>query len=215
MKKVGLLFVLMLSLGFATPTTQVWNPGTDIQAAGSTHLGIDNYFNATSAFSPDVGLTYGVIKGLEVGVDLFYPSPAGPFSFNAKYGLDESEMMPAVAVGINGVGVKSDDIYTDFKQIYAVAAKNVGSIGRFSVGYFTANQNVVGAENTGVILTWDKALTDKVWACVDYASGKSSLGSIFAGVSYTFSPNTSVIFGVGRFNSTETTYATTQLDINI
>ena len=206
---------ILASLSFPTPSTQVWNPGTDVQAAGTYHFGIDNYYNATSAFATDLGLTYGAIKGLEVGVDLFYPNPVGPFSFNAKYSIDEGTTLPAVAVGVTGIGLSKDDANTDYREIYGVIAKTFGPIGRFSGGYFTANSNVVGADNTGFILTWDKSINDKIWACVDIATGASSLGSTFAGFSYNFAANTSVLFGIGKFNTATNPCFTTQLDINI
>ena len=65
---------------FATPSTQIWNPSTDIQGAGTFHLGIDNYFSIESntvkpyAFGTDVGLTYGLMKELEIGIDAVEPS---------------------------------------------------------------------------------------------------------------------------------------------
>jgi hypothetical protein len=199
----------------ATPSTLVWNPATDLQAKGTGHLGIDNYFSDKAAFSTDIGYTYGVNDNIEVGVDLLYPNAASAFTFNAKYGVGESDKMPAMAIGVMGFGLNQNDSYTDFRTYYGVVAKTFGSVGRITGGYFTGNSNVIGADNKGFILAWDKAINDKVWACVDYASGDSTLGALFGGVSYMFAPNTSVIFGLGKFNNGGASYWTAQMDINI
>lgn len=220
MKKIGLLLLVVLSIhgsAFATPSTQIWNPSTDIQATGTVHLGIDNYFtvegpvNGGYAFPTDIGVTYGLLPGLEVGFDAFFPQNS-PFTVNAKYGIGESEMFPALAIG--GFGFGTEKGITDQNVIYGVAAKTF-SFGRISAGYFTGNSTILGPDNYGVILTWDKSLTDKIWACVDYAGSKSALGSLFYGFSYLFFPNTSVIFGYGTYNNGSKPTITTQLDINI
>ncbi|OGS18836.1 MAG: hypothetical protein A2219_05470 [Elusimicrobia bacterium RIFOXYA2_FULL_50_26] len=231
MKKTSLILTagLLLQLGtrvYATPSTQVWNPSTDIQAAGSVHLGVDNYFslfdNDTKpyAFATDVGLTFGVLKNLELGFDFFEPS-ADPLQFNAKYGLPESGALPAFAVGGCNIGTKKD--VTDYNILYGVAAKTFAPAGRISLGYYYGgNENLFLDENgeksnTGIIATWDKAITDKIWAAVDYASGKSWYGNLSLGASYAFAPNTSVIFGYVIYNNDKinaNNQFTTQLDIN-
>lgn len=221
--------VLMLAIVFAaeggaiaTPSTQIWNPSTDIQATGVWHLGVDNYFTSQGpvdggyAFPTDTGLTYGLIPGVEVGVDIFLPQTS-PFTFNAKYGISESGELPSFAVG--GFGFGTEKGVTDQNVLYAAAAKTF-PLGRLTAGYFTGNPALLtdpsgNPDNNGVILTWDKYLTDKIWACVDYSSTKSALGALFYGVSYAFAPNTSVIFGYGTYNSGAKPTFTTQFDVNI
>jgi len=214
----SLFFLVALSgVSFATPSTQIWNPSTDIQATGVWHLGIDNYFTVAGlaeggyATPTDVGLTYGLLPSFEIGVDVFEPQTA-PFAFNFKYGIPEKETLPALAIGGFGFGTLSG--VTDQNIIYGLVAKTF-SFGRLSAGYFTENAAVIGVDNKGIILTWDKAITDKLWACVDYASGTSTLGATFYGFSWIFSPNTSVIFGYGTYNNGAKPTLTTQLDINI
>ena len=34
-----------LNLVYATPSTQIWNPSTDVQSFKTVHLGIDNYYS--------------------------------------------------------------------------------------------------------------------------------------------------------------------------
>ncbi|OGC04878.1 hypothetical protein A2276_02825 [candidate division WOR-1 bacterium RIFOXYA12_FULL_43_27] len=218
MKKVLVALLLLQSVAFATPSTQIWNPSTDIQPLGVWHFGIDNYFTLEGpaeggyAFPTDTGLTYGLLPGLEVGADVFLPQ-SDPFTFNAKYGVGENGILPAVAVGGFGFGTKGG--VTDQNVLYGVAAKTT-PLGRLSVGYFSGNEKVLGAgENSGLILTWDKTITDKLWACVDYAGSKSVLGATFYGISWIFAPNTSVIFGYGTYNNGAKPTVTTQLDINI
>ncbi|MGA2091212.1 MAG: hypothetical protein ABSH12_07130, partial [Endomicrobiales bacterium] len=96
------LFVSLCALGImasavnyanATPSTQIWDPSTDIQALNVWHLGIDNYFSVTDNKNhpinvpTDVNLTYGLCKNLEVGFDFYganyFGAPNDPLQFNA------------------------------------------------------------------------------------------------------------------------------------
>lgn len=215
----------LVNLALATPSTQIWNPSTDIQAVKTWHLGIDNYFSVKDnvdhpyALPTDVGITYGLFKNLEVGVDTLYPSEH-PLYFNAKLGLPESGKIPAIAVGIFNVGTKND--VTNYNIMYGVVAKTFGPIGRLSIGGYSGNDKLLLDENgdkanTGLIATWDKALTDKIWASVDYASGKSFYGSLSLGGSYSFASNVSIIFAYVIYNNDQINpndQVTTQLDIN-
>lgn len=221
----------------ASPSTQIWNPSTDIQAVKTFHLNVDNYVNDMASIYY-FGVEYGAIKNLEVGFDIneneFSGAPAAnskPLYFNAKYGLPESGMMPALAVGVMSVGTqatKTDDAGvqingTDYNIMFALVAKTFGKAGRVSAGGYSGNDKLLldetGAKaNSGAIVSWDKNLTDKIWASVDYASGMSSYGYLAVGASYAFSSNTSVIFGYMfpnnyKVNTTGNQF-TTQLDIN-
>lgn len=210
---------------YATPSTQIWNPSTDIQSKGTWHLGIDNYFSVASndtkpyASPTYLGLTYGLFKNVEVGFDLAEPL-ADPLFLNVKYGIPESKEMPvAVAVGGMNFGGKKDS--TDMNLIYGLAAKGF-SAGRVSLGFYSGNDKVLVDDkgekaSSGAIVSWDKALSDKVWAAVDYASGMNAYGSLSFGASYLFAPNTSVIFGYVLYNNDKlnvNNQFTTQLDIN-
>ena len=217
-----IIFAMSVSVCAATPSTQIWNPSTDIQAKGTWHLGIDNYFTTQGpvdggyAYPTDVGLEYGLTPNIEVGFDVFQPQTS-PLAFNAKYGIPENGILPAFAVGGFGFGTSSG--VTDQNVIYGLAAKTF-PLGRLTAGYFTGNSKVLlnpsgNPDNSGVILTWDKNLTDKIWASVDYASSRSALGALFYGFSYAFSSNTSVIFAYGTYNNGAKPTVTTQLDINI
>lgn len=219
-----ILACLMLSSrALATPSTQIWNPSTDIQTSGTAHFGIDDYITMAwpddggYQFPTDIGLTYGVLQGLEIGIDALMPSSA-PVIFNAKYGIPEAKNTPAFALG--GFGFGTDKDKTDQNILYALMAKTF-DIGRLTGGYFSGNERVLvnpengEKDNTGFVLTWDKSITDRLWLCIDYATGYSLLGAAFYGFSWIFAPNTSVIFGYGTFNNGAKPVVTTQLDINI
>jgi hypothetical protein len=216
---IGGLVVGLTGVSLATPSTQIWNPSTDIQARGTWHLGIDDYFtieDRTSGgytFPTDLGLTYGILPGIEVGVDELAPQsvPGGQLVLNAKYGIAEAGLVPALAIGGYGFGTLKGQ--ADQNVIYGVTAKTF-FLGRLSAGYFQGNSATIGSDNSGVILTWDKAINDKLWACVDYAGGNSILGALFGGLSYSFSQNTSVIFAYGKYNNGAKPTMTTQLDLN-
>lgn len=225
--KFKIMFAAIFTISFAisvsaTPSTQIWNPSTDIQPKGVLHLGIDNYFTSNGpasggyAFPTDLGLTYGLTSNLEIGIDAFLPQNS-PIALNAKYGISESDMLPAFAIGAFGFGTETN--VTDQNVVYAVVAKSF-PLGRLTAGYFQGNEKVLldlsgNPDNKGVILTWDKTISDKIWLCVDYASTKSALGALYYGFSYMFSPNTSVIFGYGSYNNGSKPTITSQLDINI
>jgi hypothetical protein len=210
---------------YATPSTQIWNPSTDIQAGCTWHLGIDNYFTVEDKVSggysapTDLGLTYGLAPGVEVGIDAFYPisTPGSQLVFNTKYALPESGIFPALAVGGYGFGLQTGS--TDQNIIYGIAASTF-PLGRISLGYFLGNEKLLvdnsgNKDNAGVILSWDKNITDKLWTCIDYAGTKSVIGATFYGFSWLFAPNTSIIFGYGTYNNGAKPTVTTQLDINL
>lgn len=226
MKKILFLFSFASVMVWATPTTQIWNPATDVQAKGTFHLGIDNYFgvsgalSASTLFPVDLGIEYGLMDNLEVGVDLFYPNGDAPIALNAKYAIPEANGLPAMAVGIMCAGLKANDGISDMRVMYGLVAKNLGEMGRISAGYYLGNDKVLlnsssTIDNKGIMLTYEKTLNDKWWVCVDYAGGKSAMGATFVGFSYAFSSNTSVIVGLARMAYDDSTKLTTQLDINL
>lgn len=234
------LVVSAASFAFATPSTQIWIPSTDIQAFGTGHLGIDNYLRTSkneggswTAPAYDLGLTAGVLPfekiQMEVGVDYIVNGSAGdsnPFYLNAKLGTPEGSLFansPALAVGAYNIGLKED--VTDQNIAYGLVAKTLPVVGRLSAGYFVGNSAVLNDEtgandNHGVLLSWDRTLSeisDKLWAAVDYQGSDSAMGALSFGVSWAFSKNVSVIFGYDIYNKTATggkNTFTTQLDIN-
>ncbi len=220
---------------FATPSTQIWIPSTDIQAFKTVHLGIDNYIRTSGkdggANTTDLGLTVGVLPfekiQAEIGIDYMEAgtnsvADKAPIYFNAKLGTPEDSMFkysPALAVGAYNLGTKLG--VTTQNIAYGLAAKTLPVIGRLSLGGFQGSETVLGSgQNKGVLASWDRTMSeisDKLWMAVDYQGGNSSLGALNFGVSWAFSKDVSVIFGYDIYNNVNTggkNTFTTQLDIN-
>jgi hypothetical protein len=220
----------------ATPSTQIWIPSTDVQPFGTFHFGFDTYIRTSR--KPDgarlppavvLGLTAGVLPfekiQAEAGFDLIYSGADAddyPLYFNGKIALPEDalfEWSPAVAGGIYNAGTKSD--VTDQNIVYGLAARTFPVLGRLSAGYYTLNEDAVaGADDSGVLLSWDRTLSEiseKLWAAVDYMGGDNAFGALSFGLSWAFAPNTSVIFGYDIYNEKEFAGENTftiQIDIN-
>lgn len=248
MKKINLTALLVtvgsLILGtglvYATPSTHIWAPSTDVQPYKKWHLTSDFYVptennsdGSKTSTVTNLGLTIGVLPfkklNAEVGFDL--KSGTGvdnyPVYFNTKIGIPEDaygKFFPAVAFGIYDVGTKNDK--TDFNVVYGKIGKTLSvadlPLGRFSLGYFRGNSKLLKygekKDNAGVLACWERTMTeisDKLWVAVDYQSTKSSYGTLNLGFSYKFSDNTSVIFGYDIYNNANlaNTY-TVQLDID-
>jgi len=231
---------LILNLVYATPSTHIWAPSTDIQLFKKWHLTSDFYVpveNDANDVRPDTvtnfGLTVGILpfKKLQAEVGFDHKSGTGvddyPIYFNTKIGIPEGaygEYFPALAVGIYDVGTKKDK--TDFNVIYTKVAKTILlrdlSLGRFSLGYFRGNPKLLKygdkKDNFGVLVCWERTLTeisDRIWIAIDYQGTKSNYGTLNLGFAYKFSENTSVTFGYDIYNNRNlaNTY-TVQVDID-
>ena len=220
---------LLTRIASATPSTHIWAPSTDVQAYGVFHLTHDVYIPVEGAKTAPItneGFTVGVIPSekinMEVGFDLINgaTTDATPLYFNAKMGVPENSLgegIPALAVGAYAVGTKSDS--TDYNVLYAKVGKTVPVAGRFSIGYFLGNEDLLGKdENSGILLCWERTMSeisDNLWVAVDYQGSESALGALSYGFSWKFAPNTSVILGYDDYNnaSLADTY-TVQLDID-
>lgn len=218
---------------FATPSTQIWSPSTDVQPYKVWHLGLDSYTRTTSKGAVpnnvyDAGLTIGVLPyekvQLETGIDYLETgtnssADRSPIYFNAKLGVPEGTIgsgLPAFAVGGYNFGTKSG--VTTQNIAYGLIAKtlpktrSLPSLGRVSVGYYRGSQRVLlddtgRAAEDGVILTWDRTMSeisDKLWLAVDYASGRSANGALNFGFAWSFAKNTSVIFAYDIYNNKKT-----------
>ena len=215
----GALVLALAGSATAPPTTNVWNPNTDVQAPGTFHLGIDNYFSVSRnrtqpfAFPTAIGLTYGVGHGLEIGVDALEPTKT-PFVFNAKWALPETKSLPALAIGGQSFGTNAA---TQGNILYGLLAKTLGKFGRLTAGGYVGKKAVVGEDNSGAIVAWDRAFGPKWWASVGYATGNNNYGALALGGSYRFAPNVGLILGYVFFNNhsvnTNDT-VTAQLDID-
>ncbi|MGD1046822.1 MAG: hypothetical protein ABR936_16060 [Bacteroidota bacterium] len=243
MKSRQIIAMALLTLIFggsmivsATPSTIIWIPSVDFQGYKSFHLGIDNYAydfksgkpGSGTAFPTDLGLTVGVLPDsiikAEVGVDYFTPQ-LSPFLLNAKVGVPEgalTDWAPAIAVGGFGFGFLKN--VTDFNIVYGIVGKTFPVLGRIEVGYFSGNKKLLvdlstgSADNSGVLLSWDRQITEiseNLWLAIDYQDSKSSFGALSYGFAWSFSKNVSVIFARDVFNADLPSTFTMQLDINI
>lgn len=228
----------------ATPSTTYWTPMTvDIQPSGVLHLGVDNYFtllrtaeDGGGMFPTDLGLTVGVLPldkvKMEVGVDLLESSD-NPFFFNAKIGIPEDAFFawqPTLQIGIFNAGTKTD--VTNQNVLYGVVGKSIPGVGRFSLGPYVGNENVLldkngGKENTGFMAAFDRGFLpvkdkegnefNRLVFAADYASGKNAIGGGGAGLYYFFTKDISLLTGPVFFNEEAINGEwkwTVQLDIN-
>jgi hypothetical protein len=201
--------VLTTSVCLATPSTLVWIPSTDVQAVRTWHFGVDNLFTLGTPAKQatdctDIGLTYGLARNLEVGIDLL-SGMSDPLFFNAKYALGPFGAKDewSVAVGAYGLGLEdtvSQDIW------YGLVSYRCGQ-DRLHLGYFTGAGHVLtdpftGAdESAGILLGWDRPLADRWWAGVDYQGGRSAVGALSLGVAYSVSETSSVLLGASFWNN--------------
>ncbi len=144
--KIAACVYLAQAALWATPSTQIWIPSTDIQGFGVLHLGWDSYIK-TESKDGDVGtvtnggVTVGILPfknlGMEVGFDYRDISSVHryPFYFNAKIGIPADaffKYMPAIAVGGFDFGTQPNS--TSYNVTYGLLSENIWKLGRISVG---------------------------------------------------------------------------------
>jgi len=216
-QKVAFGVIVLQGILWATPSTQIWIPSTDVQGFGVFHLGWDSYIKTAAiggGYEPTVtngGITVGVLPfqkvGLEVGIDYrdISANHQYPIYFNAKLGVPEDaffKYMPAVAVGAFDLGTKTNGAsLTNYNISYGLLAKNIWKLGRISAGYYIGNRNALAVaekDAQGFLLSWDRTITeisDKLWLAVDYQGGYNSYSEISVGASYSVTPDVSFIVG--------------------
>ncbi len=252
MKKVVIkLIVTLASIAFfltiepvwATGTTHIWAPSTDIQAFRVWHITCDIYLpfqnDAAGNRVPtvtNIGLTVGILPFKKLNAEIGFDHKSGlgivdnyPLYINFKLGIPENtygKLFPAVAAGILDIGTKRN--WTDFNVIYGKMAKSLKIdrtfLGRFSFGYFTGNERLLlddkgNKDNSGIMTAWERTISeisDRLWISVDYMGTKSAYGSLNFGVSWKFAPNVALIGGYELYNNNilADTF-TMQVDIDI
>jgi hypothetical protein len=238
MRSVGIccgVMWLLLAMGRcadATPSTTYWTPcTTDIQPAGVTHLGVDDYFRvgAPGALPTDIGPEWGANLSAKIAVEYGFDvltSSEDPLYANVKVGYREnmlSENAPALELGIFNCGTRSG--VTNQNILYIVTGKSLpdGKTG-LNAAYYVGNSNVLRSstgeiQNTGYMVAFTHQLVPGKWVLAgDYASGKNAIGGGGIGVYYYFTKDISLLFGPVWFNDEgingETKW-TTQFDINL
>ena len=230
---------------FATPSTQIWIPSTDVQGFGVLHLGWDSYIKTKShagVYEGTVtngGITVGVLPfkiiGLEIGIDYRDINAVHqyPVYFNAKLGIPEDaffKYQPAIAVGGFDFGTQKG--FSTYDITYGLLAKNILKSGRISAGYYFGNDKLLvnfskldingtpEKDNNGLLLSWDRTMTelsDKLWLAIDYMGAKNSYGAVSFGLSYAIVPDASFIIGYDIYNdnSSYKPTVTVQIDMNL
>jgi hypothetical protein len=206
----------------ATPTTTYWAPSTTaVQGYLVPHITYDTYFGkgiypgqeGSPIYPVTTGLTMGVLPWqaiqLEVGFDLLLPSE-DPALFNAKLGTPEGTFFagsPSLAVGIFGVGTKSDA--TDYDIVYGQIQKNLPWGGYVSVGgYYGAGAEGLWKSSTGDLnragfigaITAPDIVIDipglkKIVAVADVQTGKNAFGAGGVGLYLYFTDSVDLLTG--------------------
>jgi hypothetical protein len=160
-----LAFILIAAAtAFATPSTQVRIPSTDVQPFMVAHIDVDNYFRTArrpdggrDPNTLDIGFRLGVLPydkvQLEVGFDFLTtatnPNDQHPWSGNIKMATPEDSMFkysPAIAVGlynarpVKDIEVRDAPLVTSGQNlVYGLIAKTAPPFGPVpSLGRFSA-----------------------------------------------------------------------------
>ncbi len=222
---------LISTAAYAGPSGQINIPSTDAKGLGEATISVNAYTRFSS--KDDAGAnTYsaGIVTGLlpfesvklEVGADYTTAwssslADTHPVTFNAKLATAEDlgfKGMPAFAVGVYGLGTyDKPEVGTSTRQnvVYALAAKTLPVVGRFSVGGYTGSSRAMASggnpsgtgNNSGVMASWDRSMTeisDKLWLGVDYMSGNNAGGEISVGGSWAFNKHVTLLAGVVWYN---------------
>lgn len=241
----GIIFVLsILKTEFvcATATTHIWAPSTDTQDYGTGHITADTYIptsrngdNSRARTITNSGLTFGILPFRKLTAECGFDYKTGygnldnyPVYFNAKLAIPEDtfgKWFPAIALGMYDIGTQKNK--TDDNVAYVEAAKTIKlnnfSLGRFSMGYFWGNDEILmdedgNKEANGILAAWERTMTeisDKLWVCVEYQGSRSAYGALNLGFSWQFTKSTSVLVGYEFYNNRQPADTVTiQVDIN-
>ncbi|MEW5758939.1 MAG: hypothetical protein AB1755_05690 [Candidatus Omnitrophota bacterium] len=184
------ILLLTFTFSYATPTTHIWSPSTDVQPYGVFHLTADAYVPVerdSAGNRPDTvtnfGLTTGILPFDKFNAEVGFDHIAGygaldtyPFYFNWKVGTPEdvfSKFFPALAFGEYMIGTKQKKatgvVRTGYNIFYWKAAKTLSiknfSLGRFSAGYYRGDKDLLldangNSDNDGVLLAWERIMSE-------------------------------------------------------
>jgi hypothetical protein len=220
--------VLFAVSAFATASTHIWGPSTDVQGFNVWHVTADCYqpvqldktTNGIGTRLPPVtnlGLTVGILPYQKFQMEVGFDHKAGygtfdtyPLYFNLKIGTPEDAFgkgFPAIAVGAFDLGTKKD--MTNYNVLYGKVAKTLPVVGRISAGYFSGNDTLLlddkgKKSNTGLMVAWERTMpeiSDKLWLCVEYMGSQSAYGTMNVGFSWKCSDNVSLLLGYDIFNN--------------
>ena len=235
---MGLFLFSMTVSALATPSSTYWTIcSIDIQAAGVTHLGFDNFFgfgsnNPDNEFPADIGPQWGAQLtpklAAEYGLDIMSSPVTTPFFVNAKIGFREntiSRNAPAIQLAFFGFGTKRGDLDNRQNIMCLIIGKSLPDkktriSAAYYVGKFTALRSSSGeTQNTGYMVAMDHQIVPGKWVlAADYASGENVIGGGGVGVYYYFTKDISILTGPVWFNDTGingSAKMTVQINFNI
>jgi hypothetical protein len=235
------VFWFPVSFCFATATTHIWAPSTDVQPYKKWHLTSDYYVSTESnsvGARPNTitnfGLTVGALPLEKLNAEIGFDHKSGygdlddyPWYFNVKLGVPENaygELFPALAAGAYDIGTKENKTASDIVYVKAAKTFSAGglSLGRVSLGGFRGDEDILlhgdKKDNKGLLFAWERSMieiSDKLWLCVEYQGTRSSYGCWNVGFSWKFADNVSGLFGYDFYNNHDLadTY-TVQVDID-
>lgn len=217
---IVLAILACISPVLATPSTTYWTPCTiDIQPAGLTHIGVDNYSNVGTSdplgqFPTDIGPEWGLQLSskvaMELGFDILTSPSTTPFYFNTKIGFRENVLSPnapALQLGFFNWGTKRGGVDSRQNIIYLVTGKTLpNKKTRLMAAYYVGEENALKSssgevENNGYMVAFDHQIVPGKWVLAgDYASGKNAIGGGGVGIYYYLTPNISLLTGPVWFN---------------
>ncbi len=203
-----LLLVCTAGMALGSPLNLISVPSTDTQPVGTYRLDVDSIsvIGTTDKYVNDLGstgLSYGVCRGLDVGVEVLW-GVDHPFFVHAKYAFPLSSESEAFKMAVGGYALGLDNAPTH-DIWYGVVSYAFGA-DRLHLGYFTGNDNTLRDllagtdESSGLLLGWDRTLGERWWVGVDYMAGKSTQGALNVGVRYDISPDSSLLCGFDFWN---------------
>lgn len=165
---------------------------------------------------PDTGLEWGVFTmgdwSAEAGVD-YLGGTDDPLFFNFGIGVGEGKLFthaPSFKIGIFNVGTRTKGSERTNQNVADFILGKNTALGNLYVGGFVGS-HAMGRDNVGFMLGYQRWFCPakscegedyhKWQFCMDYASGKNTIGGISAAMGYYFTPEISLFNGPVWFNS--------------
>lgn len=212
-----LIACMLVATGIAsaTPSSIILIPSTDTVDKGTVHVDLDTLFTvgqgSDNSSVLSIGATCGVADRLEVGFD-YLSDTTNPLVANVKYQVCGNDTL-AFAVGGWLLG---DQGSSGANQVYGLVSYTCEA-GRFAAGFATGSQSTLEMDEDQLWLSYDRSIGDDWWVGADFVSGDSFLGSLNAGVGYSFAENAGIIVGYNAYNSSGAfdDTVTVQIDIDL
>lgn len=220
--KVFLLTLFAVQTAFAIPTSQTWIPDGRVQKHqrfrwdSKVAFTPDKRSTDVAAQTPfiDQGVTYGVfdnnVVGIEAGGDWWEPQAKDNMRSlhgHFKVAIQESDKIPNFALGVYNFGFQANT--SDENIIYVLVAKTFDSVGRFQLGGFVGNKNVLvtetgAAANDGFFFGYARRIpqiSEHFNLLFDYQSSLGQKGALSLGARWDYNADTSFLVGYSTYNN--------------